>query len=714
MNKIGLILLTSSFVLSFAQPITAQSDDQSELFLKAYMTAQQGEKLERENNFRDALAKFRLAGNLLEDLRKSHSDWQPAIVEYRSRKIGESILRVENKLGTQNELNATISTNGNETSSTQSVAGTGSGPSVEVLPSVAGNQGAVPSNDVAIQEATTKLRMRVGELETQLQKSRGDLSAAQKEKEAVLQQLQDTSNKLAVAQKEVEKGRGSERGLRDQLARAQDTLTRLQAGGGKDGNAQAAVRDEITRLNKALALAEAEKAQVEKEKDEVAEKLDATNKQLAGARQERDTAIAQLNGSKEAQDRVQKLITENADLKQKLADAEKAVRQIGENKPKAEQELADVKRQLEQLRLQLAASEKRNKDFEVTVADLRSQLDSTTVELANAKLNGGNAEETARLVKENDLLRGIVLREQEGEARREGAKKLMLAEFDKLKIKSDTLDRQLQLLAQPVTKLTAEELALFRPPVVAISDSNPGTIKASFAFAKRSGPLSPAPPKPDTKDETEANQDVLASPNPSNASGPEVQTTFTPDVPKECARLARDAKENFDRGKYRAAEKQYREILAKSPGNLYSLSNLGVVLFRSGRLKAAELTLKKAIAVAPKDEFSRTTLGIVFYRQSKYDDALNELTKALAINPKSATAHNYLGITASQKGWQEAAEKEMLDAIAANPNYAEAHFNLAVIYATSDPPAKELARRHYAKATSLGADPDPALEKLLR
>ena len=88
--------------------------------------------------------------------------------------------------------------------------------------------------------------------------------------------------------------------------------------------------------------------------------------------------------------------------------------------------------------------------------------------------------------------------------------------------------------------------------------------------------------------------------------------------------------------------------------------------------------------------------------------------EALALNPKSATAHNYLGITASQKGWQEAAEKEMLESIAANPDYAEAHFNLAVIYATSDPPAKELARRHYARATSLGADPDPALEKLLR
>src|SRR6266404_1040521 len=173
------------------------------------------------------------------------------------------------------------------------------------------------------------------------------------------------------------------------------------------------------------------------------------------------------------------------------------------------------------------------------------------------------------------------------------------------------------------------------------------------------------------------------------------------------------AKENFDKGKYRSAEKIYQEILTKTPNNLYSLSNLGVVYFRSGKLKAAELTLKKAVALSPKDEFTHTTLGIVYYRQSKFDEALTELTKSLGLNPKSATAHNYLGITASQKGWQEAAEKELLEAISENPNYADAHFNLAVIYATSSPPSREQAKQQYVIATKLGAQPDPSLEKLL-
>src|SRR5437868_14914451 len=68
------------------------------------MTSQQGEKLEHENQFKAALSKYRFSGSVLEQLRKSHPDWQPAIVEYRGRKVSESILRVQDKAGTQESV----------------------------------------------------------------------------------------------------------------------------------------------------------------------------------------------------------------------------------------------------------------------------------------------------------------------------------------------------------------------------------------------------------------------------------------------------------------------------------------------------------------------------------------------------------------------------------------------------------------------------------
>src|SRR5438105_8374367 len=109
MKKIGSILLiTLAFCLA-VPALTAQSDDPSETFLKAYMTSQQGEKLEHENQFKAALAKYRFAGSLLDQLRKAHPDWQPAIVEYRGRKVSESILRVQDKGSTQENVSAPAS-----------------------------------------------------------------------------------------------------------------------------------------------------------------------------------------------------------------------------------------------------------------------------------------------------------------------------------------------------------------------------------------------------------------------------------------------------------------------------------------------------------------------------------------------------------------------------------------------------------------------------
>src|SRR6478672_9797793 len=694
MHKFGLILLGVFSFFVVPGQLAAQSNDPSEVFLKAYMTSQQGEKLEHDNQLQAALAKFRFAGSLLEELKKTNADWQPAIVDYRSRKIGENIVRVQGKLGNQKDL--AVTSNPPPALSNTPRLPTKPGPpepNVDVsqppvvqnrIPAPAAPPTSQPSasvaSDAVIKEATKKLQDKVDQLQAELEKSRSQYDAVAKEKETLNGKLQETNTKLEQAQKEIEKTKGAEQEVRSQLAQAEESLKKIAGSDREDNKKQEALRGEIAQLKKALASAEKGRVAAEKEKDAESAKVTAVTK-------ERNQLLADLKTAKQAQERVQVLVTENTSLKTKLAIAEKTVHEISADKPKKEQEVAEVKRQVEQLREQLAASQQQNKEFEVTVADLRSQLQEASDELQKAKLTGGNPEETARLVKENDMLRKIVLRERQEEARREQAKKLMLAEFEKLQIKSDTLNQQIELLAQPVTKLSDAELALLRQPVVAVSDVNPASSQGTFAMAKN------GPTKPPT--------------------GPTVQTT-APAVPDEVAPLARDAKENFEKGKYRAAERQYQELLTKVPNNLYSLCNLGVVYFRTGKWKAAELTLKKAVALSPKDEFAHTTLGIVYYRQSKFDDAITELTTALGINPKSATAHNYLGITASQKGWQEAAEKEMLDAIAVNPDYADAHFNLAVVYATGQPPSKEQAKLHYVKATSLGAEPDPALEKLLR
>src|ERR1700676_574265 len=125
---------------------------------------------------------------------------------------------------------------------------------------------------------------------------------------------------------------------------------------------------------------------------------------------------------KEGQQDVQVLVAENTNLKHKLADAEKSVRELSEDKPKKEQELADLKGKIAHLHQHVTASQKEMRDFEARVAGLRSQLDEAAAQLEKAKLTGANAEETARLTKENGILRNIVVRERQEEARRDQSK----------------------------------------------------------------------------------------------------------------------------------------------------------------------------------------------------------------------------------------------------------------------------------------------------
>ena len=91
--------------------------------------------------------------------------------------------------------------------------------------------------------------------------------------------------------------------------------------------------------------------------------------------------------------------------KQSWPNAEKTVREISEDKPKKEQEMAGRKAAARTIASAARREPETEPGFEKMIADLRSQLDEASGELAKAKLTGANAEETARLTKENEMLR---------------------------------------------------------------------------------------------------------------------------------------------------------------------------------------------------------------------------------------------------------------------------------------------------------------------
>ena len=190
-----------------------------------------------------------------------------------------------------------------------------------------------------------------------------------------------------------------------------------------------------------------------------------------------------------------------------------------------------------------------------------------------------------------------------------------------------------------------------------------------------------------------------------------LQDPGTQGVSEEAQILARKAMVAFGKGSLGAARKDFEKVLELAPGNAPTMINLGLIAYREKRFEDAEKVLNEVVRTQPDAGPAWLVLGVVYYDQDKLDEALAALAHAVLLAPKDARAHHYLGVTVGKKGWFLGAEDEMRKALELNPDYAEAHFNLAVFYLQRNPPAIELARRHYQRALDLGAAPDPQVAK---
>ncbi|MGF1679517.1 MAG: tetratricopeptide repeat protein [Candidatus Methylacidiphilales bacterium] len=378
-----------------------------------------------------------------------------------------------------------------------------------------------------------------------------------------------------------------------------------------------------------------------------------------------------LEGSTD--EKIAMMMEENQRLKDKLTSTESLI--SGIQGGDTAQSVMNLREQVEKIQGQLELAKQENSALRDTNEEYRKQLEEIQVELNEAK----NDTRVATMQEENAVLRDIVNRQLKEQTRREIAKRLALEELSGLAIESAKLETQLDILGSPLVELTEDEKALLRRPSAGLVVEQSGDISASLG---------------------------------NQASGT-MDFSSKARIPAEFKEVAEQANTLFQQGKFDDAAAKYQLILNSYPESLYAVSNLAVVRFQQGRYPVAEEHLRKAVQLAPQDAFSHSILGIVLYQQGKYDDAVQILSRASALDPNDPKTRNYLGIAASQKGWQEAAEQECRKAIELDPQYGDAHFNLAVIYATQKPPAKELSKRHYNRALELGIPRDMQLEALV-
>ena len=230
---------------------------------------------------------------------------------------------------------------------------------------------------------------------------------------------------------------------------------------------------QVDKLNGKLADAAKEIVSVKGERDQIAA--------------QRDQALADLKKARDASKHVDQLIAQNAELMQKVAADEKIIQQFRTDSPQKDKQIADLRKEVSDTKAMLTATQHDRDNLQSTLSELQQQYDSTTAELADLKANSAvSSSEKKTLTDENDLLRGIVLRELKQQARRDQAKRLVMSELSQLQVQSDTLLQQINLLGQPVVQLTEKEKGLFKDPWFDIPDADETVPAISIAAPKRS------------------------------------------------------------------------------------------------------------------------------------------------------------------------------------------------------------------------------------
>ena len=783
---LGVLLAASGTFRAAAQ------DDPAREYFSAYQEFQRAERLEREGRNADAIAKFRYVATQLSQIKTQAPDWQPLVIDFRLTKTKEAIVRLEGSLddptlGPPPDLAMA----GESEDALPPVRPIGrdaglAAPSISISPVQDDAPPAVepaepssvssPSDVVAPGDDAQKLRDQLtaeqnlnAKLQSQMQQGEAELSAASMELEKTkvmavdlttrLRQLEESggvsSDSSAAAKEELEKLSAAAKELEGALAAANTEKEELT---GKIAESAKQVEEMTARTEKA----EARAAELEAERETLAAARDQAVKDAETSKAEvqtlatrvteleeertqliaaRDTAQQEAAEAKSALEKSADLIEANKQLEEKLSAAATQIEGMESDAAAKQEVIAGLNADLDKVRAELTLAQTKLKDdrerfdqLQLANDQLLKEYDEVTGALAAVKLGDVTAAEAKLIQQENEVLRGIIMRQIKEQARREQAYRLAQEEMERLEIRSDTLNDKINQLAKPTLELSAAEQEMLKRPVVTVLHESTDEFSAQIEMLKPSADNAApqtavasgdgATAAPEQTEPTAAADASSAQPTDAAASSESPATAATPEtaaadslaapMPPEVTALITEARDQFVRGNFAGAEELYQKFVELQPNNVVALANLGVSQFRQGKLTAAQLALEKALAVDPKDAFTLTTLGAVMIEQNRIEDAIGYLERANGSQADDAITLNYLGVASSQLGQFGKAEQSLRRAITVNPEYAEAHFNLAVIYATAKPPSIALAKRHYEKALELGSTPDKRLASMLQ
>jgi tetratricopeptide (TPR) repeat protein len=670
--RLNFLVLAGLWLLSAGLTARAAGDPGDE-YLRGYMMLKDAEKLEAANNPAGALSLYQQMAQIFDSVAQNHPDWQPEMLTARRNLVSKALAR----------LQATLSQAAQPVpvAAAPSVAPATAAPA-PALPALApaSPPGGLPSLSEALSQWEQAYRQRVQELETQNNQMQSDLGKWQQwfqwasgeitGARGRLQEIEGRSASLEKSiqamQQEVAAGRAAASELEALKQEKLALKAEYQKASQRLGSAEKTSKEASQKLADAslrISELETERNKLLSERDSAAKERDKLKTQNAGMSAEIEVLKKRAPASQE----LTRLLKENERLRKELTTAQEQLGSLKSDATRKDEEIASLRGQITSLQGEITSLRQQSGAYQNQVADLTLKLKRIQEENPEAF--------PPELTRENDLLREIIMRQLRSQYRQQQAKDLVLQELRKMEGVSREILEQVDELNRSRLTLTPEEEKLFTDPAVREMLGQEGGIQGTLIarISKKEDPELSALDK-----------------------------------------LLNQANEAFAAQKFTEAAGLFEEALRAEPQNATALIGLGYARQRENKLDEAVAALKKCLAVEPDNDLAAFHLGVTEFKQQKWQDAMGHFEKSLAKNSRNARGRHYLGIISTKLNLPDRAEREFKTALAIDPAYGEAHFNLAVLYATWDPPRWDQARSEYQEAIKKGVQPDEALETLLK
>ena len=709
----------TTLVLSLGLLFTAQAAGPDDSFIQAYTLIAQADNLSRLGQKNSAIQKYRQAHNDLAALQSGYPNWNAGVVSFRIKYVDQKL----KALGDEAPETATPSAKPavldpaaarreisilkrrierldndiilKDAKLKEALSAVPSPEETQQLATLEANLSGLRQENANLKSAIDKATTLLKGANTGLAKAQADAEKAQADLAKAQTETEKTNEALAQAVEEAKtaKAKANDRQakrLENKLADKQENLAKTEKELASLATAHKALESELKSFKKGS-----------REKDLQAQ-VGSLQKELSGNQKDLEKAsgdVAALKSDKislESELKSFKKGSREKDLQAQVGSLQKELSGNQKDLEKASGDVAALKNDKISLEEELKSFKKgnREKELEAEVGSLEKQLANSNSKLKETASNLTSAENSNDSL--GDQLKAFQKGSREKEFRnyisslekrlakaerkntnpaskRKGltgifnwqksdrAEKAQAAE---LQNRIDTLRSRLEILEAEKIPYTDEEKKLFAEPNT--GDQPVNTLQAKVATLPEGG-----------ADDFKAGQAALIE------------------------------------AKFGEAEQKFLHVLKLDEENPLTLGNLALAQMEQGNYEGAEASLTRALKNDDEDAFSLSLIGTLRYRQKKYDEARDYLAKAVKLNPEDSRAQHFLGSALNNLGQRKAAETALRKAVQIKPGYSEAHHNLAVVYATQNPPFIALAKFHYDKAVAGGHEKNADLEKIL-